>query len=122
MPTVTVDQPTLDRLRRLAAARQSTLSETAAACVARAVGVAPAGDEPIPHWVNDSRDATYGPPDPPDPESAPDLPGPGRPMEEWLDAFAARHEPVFTSVDDSRETIYGLRNGADACEAGGDDR
>ena len=102
MPTLKIDRETADRLRRVAAARGVSVTEAASECIARVAGAG----ETRPHYVDCSRESIYPPPDPPEPESAPDLPGPDRPLAEWLDAFAARHEPVTGFVDMSRESIY----------------
>ena len=96
MPTLTVDQPTLDKLERLAAER----GLSAARWLAEAVGESEAEDprEPEEPDIDPS-----GVPD----RAAPPAPPRSAPIEEWLDWFAERHaRPTGHPVDDSRDSIY----------------
>ena len=82
MPTLTVDQPTLDKLERLAAERGLTVGE----------------------WLSETLEEEA----PSDQAAATESAAARRKsMEDWLREFALRHaRPTGHPVDDSRESIY----------------
>ena len=119
MKTITVDDRTFEAVRRLAAARGQTPGEWVAGEVAGAdeeVGHPDGPNDPaarvaaFDQWLENFSElchATGRPVDDPrgrfDEERAGvGLPGPDRPMREWLAAFAGLHEPVPSPVDVSR--------------------
>ena len=82
VPTLTVDQPTLDKLERLAADRGLSVGEWLARTVER---------EAPPERPAETRAAAAR----------------RKSMEKWLREFAERHaRPTDHPVDDSRDSIY----------------
>ena len=88
MPTLTVDQPTLDKLERLASDRGVTVGEW----LARSL------ETGVPEEERAERE----------PPAARDRVATRRAesIEEWLHRIAARHRGVSGFVDDSRDSIY----------------
>ena len=88
MPTLTVDQPTLEKLERLASERGVTVGEWLAGAVET---VGPTGKEaereppPVHNQIATRRAES---------------------IEDWLHRIAARHKGVSGFVDDSRDSIY----------------
>ena len=89
MPTLTVDQPTLDKLKRLASDRGVTVGEWLARTVETVETVEEEEGQPQP------------------PSRRPGSAQRRESMESWLREFAERHaRPTDHPVDDSRESIY----------------